>query len=141
MASVTAFTDAAAVARAWANDAATGIAGAGMALTNGVHLSQRNGAPGHATYAVVTRLPSSDADGGGPWDEPRLSFAVYGPDKIRAELAARSLANALRSIAGKPKVVTASGTLMWASRITVSDQPDGTHARYIVDADLGVAPA
>lgn len=141
MGSVVSFTDAEEAARAWVNDPAVNLSGPTKPFTNGAHLSIRNGSPGHATFCVIGRLTSGDDPGGMPMDAPRLTFACYGPDKVRAAAAALALANALRSLAGNPRTYTGKGRLLHASRVSLVEVPDGTHARYVVDADLAVAPA
>jgi hypothetical protein len=138
---VTAFTDAEQAVCVWLNDAATGVSGTGNALTNGCHQTVRGGSPGSGTFAVVTRLSSTDHDGGMPVDAPRLSFTVYGPSKERVAGAALALCAALRNLSGRPYTAPGVGRLMAASRVALGYVPDGPRPRYVVDADLTLAPA
>lgn len=129
------FTDSEACVREWTNQV-VGLTGIGNPLTNGAHIGQAS-SPGSATWAEITRVGGTQ-ESSGAFDQPRMSASVYGPNRGAAFLAARALANALRSIEAAP-VTTASGRIAVAFNITVQWRPDGAHARWLVDFEAWIS--
>jgi hypothetical protein len=121
--------------RAWSMVA--GFAGPGKPLTNGLHLSVRE-SPAQGTFGVLTRAGGTDEPGGMPFDTPRLSASIWGPNKAATAAAAVAYANALRGLAASPVTVTTAGgqqiRLNMAGEVTVVESPDRDRPRYVVDA-------
>jgi len=134
-----AFVDAEAVVRDWVNGLQDDLVGTGRPLPLGAHL-KRLRSPDHGAYLQLSLVTSDDEYSGGGATRARVSGAIRAATKGGAAAAAIAYANTLRRL-------YAGNTRVGAAVILVVDGitgpfylPDGDEERYVVDADLYLAP-